>query len=53
MCNLWDKNVTQYKDEIDNTDIETFFDGKTFDQTVNVGKCANCQQIIIKTSEDN
>ncbi len=35
MCNLWDKNVTQYKEEIDQDDISTFFDGKVYEQTVN------------------
>lgn len=36
MCNLWDKNVTQYKDEIDQDDIKSLFDGKKFEQTTNV-----------------
>lgn len=35
-CDLWDKNVTEYKHGIDETDIKDFFGGKGVESSANV-----------------
>lgn len=52
-CDLWDKNVTEYKHGIDETDIKDFFGGKGVESSANVAWCPKCKMLIIKSSELN